>query len=82
LWPKKQNNFTRLAPAAQQGKAYFTQPGKPLTKKLRVGGLTLGAPPALQAPPQYTVQMWGGLEFSPAVDPSPRRGLEAHLIKT
>lgn len=37
----------------------------------------------LQAPPpQYTVQMWARLGFAPQVGPSPRRGLEAHLIKT
>lgn len=37
----------------------------------------------LQAPrPQYTVQMWARLGYAPAVGPSPRRGLEAHLIKT
>ncbi len=32
-------------------------------------------------PPRYTVQMWGRLGVAPAVEPSPRRGVEAHLIK-
>lgn len=37
----------------------------------------------LQAPPpRYTVQMWARLGWAPQVGPSPRRGLEAHLIKT
>ncbi len=36
----------------------------------------------LQAPPpRYTVQMWARLGYAPPVGPSPRRGLEAHLIK-
>ncbi|MES2688183.1 MAG: twin-arginine translocation pathway signal protein [Pseudomonadota bacterium] len=35
----------------------------------------------LQAPsPRYTVQMWTRLGYAPAVGPSPRRGVEAHLI--
>ncbi len=37
----------------------------------------------LQAPsPRYTVQMWARLGYAPAVGPSPRRGLQAHLIKS
>ncbi|MGC1172294.1 Acg family FMN-binding oxidoreductase [Polaromonas sp.] len=37
----------------------------------------------LQAPPpRYTVQMWTRLGYAPAVGPAPRRGVEAHLIKT
>lgn len=36
----------------------------------------------LQAPPpRYTVQMWARLGYAPPAGPSPRRGLEAHLIK-
>jgi hypothetical protein len=36
----------------------------------------------LQAPPpRYTVQMWTRLGYAPAVGPSPRRGVDAHLIK-
>jgi hypothetical protein len=35
----------------------------------------------LQAPPpRYTVQMWARLGYAPAVGPSPRRGLQAHLL--
>jgi hypothetical protein len=35
----------------------------------------------LEAPsPRFTVQMWARLGFAPATGPSPRRGLEAHLI--
>ena len=35
----------------------------------------------LQAPqPRYTVQMWARLGYAPAVGPSPRRGLQSHLI--
>jgi hypothetical protein len=35
----------------------------------------------LQAPaPRYTVQMWTRLGYAPAVGPSPRRGLQAHVI--
>jgi len=35
----------------------------------------------LQAPsPRYTVQMWARLGYAPPVGPSPRRGLQAHLI--
>ncbi|MDI1272932.1 nitroreductase family protein [Polaromonas sp.] len=33
-------------------------------------------------PPRYTVQMWARLGFAPQVGPSPRRGVQAHLIKT
>lgn len=37
----------------------------------------------LQAPqPRHTVQMWARLGYAPAVGPAPRRGLEAHLIKS
>lgn len=37
----------------------------------------------LQAPvPRYTVQMWTRLGYAPAAGPSPRRGLQAHLIKS
>lgn len=36
----------------------------------------------LQAPsPRYTVQMWTRLGHAPAIGPSPRRGLDAHLVK-
>lgn len=35
----------------------------------------------LQAPqPRYTVQMWARLGYAPRIGPSPRRGLQAHLI--
>lgn len=35
----------------------------------------------LQAPqPRYTVQMWARLGYAPRVGPSPRRGLQSHLI--
>lgn len=36
----------------------------------------LGAPT-----PRFTVQMWARLGVAPAIEPSPRRGLEAHLLK-
>jgi hypothetical protein len=37
----------------------------------------------LQAsPPRYTVQMWARLGYAPRVGPSPRRGLQSHLIKS
>ncbi|WP_372826418.1 twin-arginine translocation pathway signal protein [Polaromonas sp.] len=37
----------------------------------------------LQAPqPRDTVQMWARLGYAPPVGPSPRRGLQAHLITT
>jgi hypothetical protein len=36
----------------------------------------LGAPA-----PRYTVQMWARLGHAPAVQPAPRRGLEAHIRK-
>ena len=37
----------------------------------------------LQAPqPRFTVQMWARLGYAPAAGPSPRRGLQAHLIKS
>lgn len=36
----------------------------------------------LQAPsPRYTVQMWARLGHAPAVGPSPRRGLQDHILK-
>jgi hypothetical protein len=36
----------------------------------------------LQAPPpRHTVQMWARLGYAPRVGPSPRRGLDAHIIK-
>ena len=36
----------------------------------------------LQAPaPRYTVQMWTRLGYARPIGPSPRRGLESHLIK-
>lgn len=36
----------------------------------------------LQAPqPTHTVQMWVRLGYAPAIGPSPRRGLEAHILK-
>jgi hypothetical protein len=42
LLAKKQNNFTRPASAALQGKAYFTQPAKTLRHEtLNVAGLAL-----------------------------------------
>ena len=35
----------------------------------------------LQAPPpRYTVQMWARLGYAPPVGPSPRRGVDAHLM--
>ena len=35
----------------------------------------------LQAPrPQATVQMWARLGHAPAVGPSPRRGVQAHVV--
>ena len=37
----------------------------------------------LQAPPpRYTVQMWTRLGYAPPVGPAPRRGVEAHMIKS
>jgi len=33
-------------------------------------------------PPRFTVQMWTRLGYAPAVGPAPRRGLDAHIIKT
>lgn len=36
----------------------------------------LGAPA-----PRHTVQMWARLGFAPAIEPSPRRGLDAHIRK-
>ena len=37
----------------------------------------------LQAPPvTHTVQMWARLGYAPAISPSPRRGLEAHILRT
>jgi hypothetical protein len=36
----------------------------------------LGAPS-----PRFTVQMWARLGYAPAIEPSPRRGLEAHLLR-
>ncbi len=36
----------------------------------------------LQAPsPRYTVQMWARLGYAPPIGPSPRRGLEAHVLR-
>jgi hypothetical protein len=37
----------------------------------------LGAPT-----PRFTVQMWTRLGYAPAIEPSPRRGLDAHILKT
>ncbi|MBT9465814.1 twin-arginine translocation pathway signal protein [Hydrogenophaga sp.] len=37
----------------------------------------LGAPS-----PRFTVQMWVRLGYAPAIEPSPRRGLDAHIFKT
>ena len=34
------------------------------------------------SPPRYTVQMWARLGYAPAIGPAPRRGLEAHLLRT
>lgn len=31
-------------------------------------------------PPRQTVQMWTRLGYAPAIDPSPRRGVDAHII--
>ena len=31
---------------------------------------------------RFTVQMWARLGYAPAIGPAPRRGLEAHIIKT
>jgi hypothetical protein len=36
----------------------------------------LGAPA-----PRFTVQMWTRLGYAPVIQPSPRRGLEAHILK-
>jgi hypothetical protein len=37
----------------------------------------------LDAPtPRFTVQMWARLGYAPVIQPSPRRGLEAHILKT
>jgi hypothetical protein len=37
----------------------------------------------LQAPaPRFTVQMWTRLGYAPVIEPSPRRGLDAHIVKT
>ena len=36
----------------------------------------LGAPA-----PRVTVQMWARLGYAPVIEPSPRRGLEAHILK-
>lgn len=33
------------------------------------------------AAPRFTVQMWARLGFAPAIQPSPRRGLDAHIVK-
>lgn len=36
----------------------------------------------LDAPaPRFTVQMWARLGYAPTIEPSPRRGLEAHILK-
>jgi hypothetical protein len=32
-------------------------------------------------PPRYTVQMWTRLGYAPPVGPSPRRGVDAHVLK-
>ena len=37
----------------------------------------------LDAPaPRWTVQMWTRLGYAPAIGPSPRRGVDAHILKT
>lgn len=36
----------------------------------------LGAPA-----PRFTVQMWTRLGYAPAIEPSPRRGLDAHILR-
>jgi hypothetical protein len=37
----------------------------------------------LQAPPpRYTVQMWARLGYAPPVGPAPRRGVDAHIMKS
>jgi hypothetical protein len=36
----------------------------------------LGAPA-----PRFTVQMWARLGYAPAIQPAPRRGLDAHILK-
>ncbi len=33
-------------------------------------------------PPRFTVQMWARVGYAPAVGPAPRRGLQAHIIRT
>jgi hypothetical protein len=33
-------------------------------------------------PPRFTVQMWTRLGHAPPIGPAPRRGLDAHIIKT
>ncbi|MDT4877842.1 hypothetical protein FQZ97_1133940 [compost metagenome] len=36
----------------------------------------------LDAPsPRFTVQMWARLGHAPTIEPSPRRGLDAHIVK-
>jgi len=37
----------------------------------------LGAPA-----PRFTVQMWSRLGYAPMIQPSPRRGLDAHIVKS
>jgi len=37
----------------------------------------------LDAPaPAQTVQMWARVGYAPAVQPAPRRGLEAHILRS
>lgn len=31
--------------------------------------------------PRFTVQMWARLGYAPMIQPSPRRGLDAHIVK-
>ena len=36
----------------------------------------------LDAPrPRYTVQMWARVGYGPQIEPAPRRGLSAHIVK-
>jgi hypothetical protein len=32
--------------------------------------------------PRFTVQMWARLGYAPVIEPSPRRGLASHIVKT
>jgi hypothetical protein len=36
----------------------------------------------LNAPPAQTVQMWARVGYAPSVEPAPRRGLDAHIVRS